>query len=116
MQVFIIQIIAALFVIFAISRAYLRFREKKLSSFSFIFWTIVWIAGIGAIIFPEISTSFARVLGVGRGVDAILYASIVILFYMIFRLYIKIEDTQRQITELVRKVALKTPTLKKKHR
>lgn len=113
MERLILQLIAAAFTIFALSRAYLRFQERKLSSFSFIFWMMIWIAGIGSIAFPDISTEFARLIGVGRGVDAILYASIVIIFYLIFRLYIKIEDTQRDITEVVRKITLKKIKLKK---
>lgn len=102
-----LQLIAGVFAIFALSRAYLRYRERKLSSFTFIFWMFVWIAGIGFIIFPDITTKFAQMIGVGRGADAVLYSSVVVLFYLIFRLYIKIEDTERHITEIVRKIALK---------
>lgn len=102
-----IQIIAAFFSIFALSRAYLRFKERKLSSFAFLFWTFVWVAGVVAIFWPSLTTDIARFLGIGRGVDVVLYASIVVIFYLLFRIYIKIEDTEHQITELARKVALK---------
>lgn len=108
----ILQITAALFAIFALSRAYLRFKEHKLSSFAFIFWLGIWIAGVIAIFIPELTTDLARFLGIGRGVDIVLYASIVIIFYLLFKIYIKIEDTQREITELTRKVALKDESSK----
>lgn len=101
-----IQVIAAIFTLFALSRAYLRFKERKLSSFAFIFWMLVWVAGVLAILLPDVTTRIAKIFGIGRGVDVILYASIVIIFYLLFRIYIKIEDTQREITELTRKVAL----------
>ncbi len=116
MDKLILQLIAAAFVIFAISRVYLRYKERKLSSFSFIFWTFVWLAGISSIIYPDMTTKFASLIGVGRGVDAVLYASIVVIFYLIFRIYIKIEDTQREITEVVRKIALKKVRIKKSPR
>ena len=113
MEKLILQLIAASFAIFALSRAYLRFRERKLSSFSFIFWIFVWVTGMGAIIFPDMSTKLAKLIGVGRGVDAILYASIVVIFYLIFRLYIKIEDTQKEITQLTRKITLSKVSFRK---
>ncbi|MBI2126869.1 MAG: DUF2304 domain-containing protein, partial [Thaumarchaeota archaeon] len=53
-------ILAAIFTLFALSRAYLRFKERKLSSFAFIFWFIVWIAGVLAILFPETTTQLSR--------------------------------------------------------
>lgn len=110
MNVLLLQIIAAFFALFALSRAYLRFKERKLSSFAFIFWTIVWLVGTTAIFFPDLTTQTAKWVGIGRGVDAIIYASIIVIFYMVFRLYIKIEDTQKQITSLTRIIALKKPS------
>ncbi len=107
MELLILQSVAAIFAIFAISRVYLRFKERKLSSLAFIFWIFVWLAGVIAVLDPDSTTKFAKLVGIGRGVDAILYASIVIIFYMIFRIYVKIEDTQRDITQLTRKIALK---------
>lgn len=106
MQGTLLQIIAAIFAIFALSRAYLRFKERKLSSFAFIFWLGVWIIGMIFVFLPQLTTEFARILGIGRGADAVVYASIAVLFYMVFRIYIKIEDTQKQITEVARKIAL----------
>jgi hypothetical protein len=57
--------------------------------------------------FPSISSTFAMFVGVGRGSDFILYISVVLLFYLIFRLYIYMEDIRRDISELVQKMALK---------
>lgn len=105
-QIITLQVIAGLFALFALSRVYLRFQERKLSSFAFVFWVGVWFAGVTAIFFPELTSNIAEFLGIGRGVDVIVYASIVIIFYLLFRIYIKIEDTQRQITEVVRKAAI----------
>lgn len=106
MEQFTLQSVAAIFVIFAISRVYLRFKERKISTLAFSFWIMIWIAGVWAILDPDSTTRFARLVGIGRGVDAILYASIVVIFYLIFRIYVKIEDTQRNITDLTRKIAL----------
>jgi small membrane protein len=106
-QQIIIQLVAAIFTLFALSRVYLRFRENKLSSFAFIFWMAVWIVGIMVIMFPDFSSEIAKLVGIGRGSDVIIYASIAILFYLIFRLFIKIEDISKEITKLSREIALK---------
>jgi len=55
---------------------------------------------------------FAEIIGLRRGVDVVIYSSIGILFYMLFRLYIKFEEREQEITKVVREIAL----LKKKNR
>lgn len=114
MNQLILQIVAAVFTLFALSRVYFRFQERKLSSFSFIFWAFIWLVGVSVILFPAISTKAASLLGIGRGADAVLYASIAVIFYLIFRIYVKIEDTQKQITEIIQKVALENYYKEKK--
>lgn len=105
------RIVIALFSLFALSRVYLRFKERKLSSFAFIFWISVWLAGITFLLFPSLTSDFAKIVGIGRGVDVLLYTAIVILFYLMFRIYIKIEDLEKQITKLSRIIALKDKPL-----
>ncbi len=105
-QQLLIQSFAAIFALFGLSRAYLRFKERKLSSFAFIFWVSVWIGGVLAVLFPDTTTQIANRFGIGRGADVVLYASIAGLSYLLFRVYIKLEDTQREITNLTRSIAL----------
>ncbi len=101
-----IQIIIIVFALFAISRVLLRFRERTISLWEMIIWTVIWL-GIGiAVLIPQITTTFANLLGVGRGADALIYLSVVVLFYGMFRLYIKQEHIEREITQLVRSLAL----------
>ena len=58
-------------------------------------------------IFPEFFGYVADILGVGRGVDALMYISIVVLFYLIYRLYAKVDTLERQITYIVREIAIR---------
>jgi len=46
-------------------------------------------------------------LGIGRGVDLAIYVSVICLFYLVYKLFIKIQSLERQITLLVRKLAQK---------
>ncbi len=107
-----IQAVLNLFLLFALSRVFLRFRDKKVSGGEFIFWIGLFTTAIVGITFPNETSRVANLLGIGRGVDLIVYASIATLFYLIFRAYVLMEDIRHEITELVRKIAIEN--LKKK--
>lgn len=62
---------------------------------------------LAGVLEPGLTSYVARRLGIGRGTDVVLYLSIALLFYLIFRLSIALEEIRREITELVRKIALK---------
>jgi len=101
----IISIIIILFALFAHSRAYLRFKERKISWIEFILWTIIWISAIVVALIPETSSKISNFFGIERGVDLLVYVSIILIFYLIFRLYIKIDQAEQNITKIVRKVS-----------
>lgn len=100
------QIILTVFLLFAVSRVILRFKGGAVSARGFIFWVSLFGFAIVAVFFPKLTGELAKTAGIGRGVDAIIYASLVLLFYLIFRLHIFIEDLRQEITALVRKLAL----------
>lgn len=100
------KLLISFFIAFAISRVFLRYRENKLSSTGFIGWILVWAAVEIAVWVPDVTSQFASILGIGRGADLIIYSSIVVLFYLVFRIYVKLEDIEREITILTQKIAL----------
>ncbi len=102
----IIQILALIFVTFAASRAVLRAKDKKITFFELLFWLGVWGGLIIVVFFPRITTDIAEVVGIGRGIDVIVYTSIGVLFYMLFRLYVKLDEEEKEITQLVREISL----------
>ena len=55
---------------------------------------------------PNGTTILANNLGIGRGADLILYISIVILFYLVFKLHVKLESVGRDIAKVVRQDSL----------
>ncbi len=110
------QLLITLFVFFAISRVVLRYNEGKISTVALVGWIGVW-SWIELIVWiPTLTTVIARTLGIGRGADLIIYGSIVILYYLIFRLYVKLEDVERQITKIVQIIALKKTSNKSAER
>lgn len=65
-----------------------------------------WIAVGGVALSPQTTDVVAKLVGVGRGADFIIYLSMIALFYLMFKLFGKIEDVEREITKLVRKLAI----------
>lgn len=108
------QVLFTLFVLFAISRALLRFKEGKISFLALLGWVSLWIWVEIIIWIPGVTTHIAKIIGIGRGADLIIYGSIITLFYLIFRIYVKLEDIERQITQLARKFALRNVSKPKK--
>ena len=52
-------------------------------------------------------TSFANILGVGRGVDAVIYLALILLFYMQFKNYVKMEKIEQDVSKVVKEIALR---------
>jgi hypothetical protein len=102
----IIQLLIVAFVLFAALRAIMKFREGNLRITWVIFWILFWFAAGVVAILPQTTDFAARFVGVGRGADLVTYASLIMLFYLVFRLFVKLEEVERQITRLVRKLSL----------
>ncbi|HLD05555.1 MAG TPA: DUF2304 family protein [Candidatus Nanoarchaeia archaeon] len=102
-----IQVVIVVFALWALSRAFLRYKDKSLSAWEMVFWSVVWLLVVWVGLSPDTPSWIAGVLGIGRPVDVLVYTSLLLLFYMIFRIYVKLDHHERQMTEVVRKVALK---------
>ncbi len=109
-----IQLILSLFLLFAVSRVYLRFREGSINLGAFLFWFGLWILAIFSVFNPEFTNYWAKLLGVGRGADVLIYISIALIFYLIFRTNVMIENLREEISRVVREVALREKDKEKK--
>jgi len=101
-----IQVFLSIVLLFAISRVYLRLKDKVLSIGEFLFWISVFSFALVGVIEPQFTTYIAQMVGIGRGTDVVIYISIVLLFYLVFRTNVLIENTRHDITKLVRKISL----------
>lgn len=102
----IIQIIIVLFILYALYRTIGKFREGKVRWGWFAFWTLFWIAAGVVVLLPETTNRLADLVGVTRGVDLIIYLAIIVISYLVFRILIKIESLEQEITKVVREAAL----------
>jgi len=102
-----IQVLLSSFAVFAMSRVVMRYRRGGMRLLQLEAWLVFWIGVVVVVFHPDTTNMFARWLGVGRGVDTAIYLSIVMVFYLLFRSFAKIEDLDRQLTRVVRANALR---------
>jgi hypothetical protein len=115
-SMYFIQVVAVLFALFAFSRVLLRLKEKKLSILEFLFWTCIWLGLILVALFPEKLSDLAKSLGIQSGTGLAVYLGVVLSFYLIFRLYVKLDTIEQQITILNRALAIKAAERGRKKR
>lgn len=80
--------------------------EGLLSKRGVAFWFLFWVAALIAVLYPGSTQVLAAYLGIGRGADLVFYSAIITLFYIVFRLHIKLEGLHRDLTKMVRDEAL----------
>lgn len=102
-----IQILLLFFLLFVFTRVVLRFKEGTIPLGMFLFWAGLWAVASASILWPDSTTLVAQRLGIGRGVDAVIYLALIIMFYLIFRLTVAMENLRHQLTRLIREIALK---------
>lgn len=102
-----IQIVLTAIFGFLVLRVLLITRRGRIRWPRALFWVVVWSTGLLAVWFPQGTTRFAQLIGVGRGADAILYLSIALLSYLVFRLYVLLDRQEQAMTRLVSELALR---------
>lgn len=102
-----IQIILSIAFIVAIGRVIGRFRSNDLSKRGAALWIGFWLSAFVLILVPQhLIYTAAQLVGVGRGADLVVYSAIVLIFFIVFRLMVKQERLNRELTELTRQIAL----------
>ena len=102
----VIQILITIASVFVIAKSAIAYVRKTIRIPTFIVWSIFWTAIIFLVWQPNLTDRLAAVLQVGRGADAIFYLSLIAVFYLLFRIFIRFETVDSQITTLVREMGL----------
>ena len=104
----IIQIVVTLGVLFLVLPSiYSSYKKKSMTPFGSVIWVLFWILGLVIIWFPELIGLIGELMGVERSIDALVYISIVFLLYATLRQKVKINEVEKEITLLNRKIAIK---------
>lgn len=101
-----IQILLVLVFVVAIIKVVGRWRARDLTSGGLVLWLVFWVAAIFVAINPNSTYYLSNLLGIGRGADLVVYASLILIFFLLFKMMVKIEKINKEITVLTRKDAL----------
>lgn len=102
----IIQIVLTVGLLLCLLYAFVQRQKSRLVS---LLISIVSVAGIYFVLFPEKTNQMAHLVGVGRGADLVLYCWLVISLIVSLNLQFKILRLQGLMTELAREIALQVP-------
>lgn len=102
-----IQIIILLVVLVVWWRLYARWRAGEITPVEFIEWFVLWLAIAVVAMMPEVASYLAALVGVGRGSDLVIYLALLLVFYLIFRLFLRFEKIDHELTSVVRYLAIK---------
>lgn len=94
------------FAVIVIVRIYKQYRAQKVAAGWFLLWMVFWALVILVAFSPQTTDVIAQLVGVGRGADLMVYISLPVLFYTIFRLAARQDQHHKELTELVRKIAI----------
>lgn len=105
-MLFIIQILLAIFFFFALIKTRNRFQAGELTKKDAMLWSVFWAAAIIVVLLPNSTARVAELVGIGRGADLVVYVALAGIFFIIFRLMVRIETLNKDITTLTRKISL----------
>ena len=87
------QIVVLLFSLFVIVRTLIKYVQHNISLREWLLWTLFWIIVGVATLLPQTTDIIASRVGLetGRGVDLAVYSAVPILFYLVFRLFARVD-------------------------
>ena len=103
MSVFQILItIAILLMLVLVSRSRAILFERAL-------FFIITLGGILLVLFPDLASRVAHLVGIGRGTDLVFYLFIIFSWFWFNSISNKIRRNERLLTEITRKMAINAP-------
>lgn len=101
------QIIALIVIAFFLGRLIQQKKKKNIGRNEFLFWLIFWIVAAGAIISIKWIDQLVNRAGFSsQGIDILFYIAVVLLFYFVFRIRLRLERIEKNITKISRKMAI----------
>jgi hypothetical protein len=78
-------------------------RARMLSA---LFWTVLWLIGLVAVIYPDETTEIAKLVGIRRGADLLIYCSVIGFIIGFYVVSSRLRRLSREVTLLTRQLAL----------
>ena len=108
MFVIVSKIFALILAVTVFAKSYLDFRSRTESLRVFLFWTITWASIVVIALFPSIIDAIISFAGGGRaGLGTFFGMAIVFLFFIVYRVYVKIGRIEQKLTMTIQELALR---------
>jgi hypothetical protein len=108
MFVFASKIFSILLAAITVSKSYVDFRSRKESLKMFLFWCITWLLIVIVALFPFLVDLLISSFGGERaGLGTFFGMCLVFLFFVAYRIYVKIEDMDQKLTRTIQELALR---------
>lgn len=102
------QIIATAILLWLGFKQFLRFRKAPPIKILYqLRWFFITVLATLLVVDPQLPSLIAQKLGVGRGVDVVVYFALIWLLYQNYSLSQELDGVYRKIDEVVRKLATK---------
>ncbi|PIR13220.1 hypothetical protein COV49_02905 [Candidatus Falkowbacteria bacterium CG11_big_fil_rev_8_21_14_0_20_39_10] len=102
------QVLALIIIAYFLARLFWQKQKGQINANEFLFWLLFWLLATTAIIGLKWIDRLVSGLGFsGSGIDVLFYIAVVVLFYLIFKVRLRQEKQEKEITKIVRKIALK---------
>ena len=105
MKMVLIQVLLIAVVVLVVARLF-RSRRARAQAIRRIGLVVFAAFAAGSILFPDVWSRIARVVGVGRGTDLVLYALVVAFLSFTVTTYLRFRDLETNYTRLARRIAL----------
>jgi hypothetical protein len=110
------KIFAFILAVVSISKSYVDFRARIESLRIFLFWLFTWLAIVIVALFPSIIDYVIGAFGGGRtGLGTVFGMGLVFLYFLAYRMYVKIGRIEQKLTKTVQELALREKDSRFKH-
>lgn len=111
----IIQFLTAVIIIWLLLRILAKRRRAEMTNKEAILWVLLWL-GVGVVVFcPQLTDKLAAGIGLqsAKGIDLVVYVAVAVVFYLVFRIFMRIEQLDHNITKIIRHLAINDKEIKR---
>ena len=108
MFVLVAKVFSFVLAVIAISKSYVDFRARLESLQIFLFWVFTWLGIVVVALFPSIIDYILGSFGGGRaGLGTVFGMGLVFVYFLAYRIYVKIGRVEQKLTKTVQELALR---------
>ena len=101
------QIFSVLLALIAVSKSYVDFRARLESLPMFLFWVATWLMIVIVALVPSLVDFLLSFSGGRAGLGTFFGMALVFLYFVVYRIYVKLERIEQNLTKAIQELALR---------